>query len=150
MADKTCTALFDFQGEGGRELFIGSPVERGLFSIWRSAPDGRIQARDEEPADFGHRLTPLCRVQLCPSALGANIIWFYVAGVSPVLLAFLHQPYFCAGKEQLSFKQGDAINLRRLPPGEGWGLGEFDGKVCASGHAFSQGSDVLPVAADVK
>lgn len=33
------------------------------------------------------------------------------------------------GNEQLSFREGDLINLKRLPAGEGWGLGEIRGKV---------------------
>lgn len=44
----------------------------------------------------------------------------------------LHYAYIVvrAGKEQLSFKQGDVISLKRVPPGEGWGLGKLNGKVC--------------------
>ena len=45
-------------------------------------------------------------------------------------VAALPAPCMCTGKEQLSFKQGDVINLKRVPPGEGWGLGALNGKVC--------------------
>lgn len=38
------------------------------------------------------------------------------------------------GKEQLSFSQGAVINLKKVPPGEGWAFGELNGTVgCSSG-----------------
>ncbi|CAM9661597.1 unnamed protein product, partial [Scytosiphon promiscuus] len=32
------------------------------------------------------------------------------------------------GKEQLSFSQGAVINLKKVPPGEGWAFGELNGR----------------------